>query len=191
MAEICSCWRNLDCLRNCHIKTEIIRIQDGLMWTSNKFNIANEHSHPRYYWCICLLIWNEIFSLVEEISSGSWNSLSKMAIYDLKSKSVPFITHKMTWFQRSDYMSSDSIEKLFWYYPQASIWADTPMYIISQSAWLALSAFLYGSTFMTTDAIQFATFQCWLQLVVFHLKGDYLSIFGLILIIFNQSLWVL
>ncbi len=34
----------------------------------------------------------------------------------------------------------------------------------------------------------FATFQCWLQLVVFHLKGAFLSIFVLILIIFNQSL---
>ncbi len=30
-----------------------------------------------------------------------------------------------------------------------------------------------------------------MQLVVFHLKGDFLSIFVLILIIFNQSLWVL
>ncbi len=34
-------------------------------------------------------------------------------------------------------------------------------------------------------------FQCWLQLVVFHLKQDFLSNFVLILIIFNLSLWVL
>ncbi len=39
--------------------------------------------------------------------------------------------------------------------------------------------------------IQFATFQCWLQQVVFHLKLDFKSISVLILIIFNQSLWVL
>ncbi len=38
---------------------------------------------------------------------------------------------------------------------------------------------------------QFATFQCWLQLVVFHLKGDFLSNLALILIILNLSLWVL
>ncbi len=35
----------------------------------------------------------------------------------------------------------------------------------------------------------FAPFQCWLQRVVFHLKGDFLSNFELILIIWNLSLW--
>ncbi len=38
---------------------------------------------------------------------------------------------------------------------------------------------------------QFASFQCWLQLVVFHLKGDFLSYFVFILIILSLSLWVL
>ncbi len=37
----------------------------------------------------------------------------------------------------------------------------------------------------------FAPFQCWLQLVVFHLKQDFLSNFVLILIILNLSLWML
>ncbi len=37
----------------------------------------------------------------------------------------------------------------------------------------------------------FASFQCWLQMVVFHLKGDFLSYFLLILIILSLSLWVL
>ncbi len=39
--------------------------------------------------------------------------------------------------------------------------------------------------------VYLATFQCWLQLVVFHLKGDFLLNFVLILIILNLSLWVL
>ncbi len=38
---------------------------------------------------------------------------------------------------------------------------------------------------------KFAPFQCWLQLVVFHLKGDFLSNFVLILIILNLLLWVI
>ncbi len=37
----------------------------------------------------------------------------------------------------------------------------------------------------------FTPFQCWLQLVVFHLKEDFLSNFVLILTILNLSLWVL
>ncbi len=37
----------------------------------------------------------------------------------------------------------------------------------------------------------FTPFQFWLQLVVFHLKGDFLSNLVLILIILNLSLWVL
>ncbi len=44
---------------------------------------------------------------------------------------------------------------------------------------------------MIRVTLPFAPFQCWLQLVVFHLKGDFLSNVVLILIILNISLWVL
>ncbi len=37
----------------------------------------------------------------------------------------------------------------------------------------------------------FSAFQCWLQLIVFHLKWDFLSTFVSILIILNLSLWLL
>ncbi len=39
--------------------------------------------------------------------------------------------------------------------------------------------------------IKFAPFQCWLQMVVFQLKCDFLSNFELIVIILNLLLWVL
>ncbi len=61
-----------------------------------------------------------------------------------------------------------------------------------------INFYIFSQWFMHTSAhlmwyyaLEFTLLQCWLQLVVFHLKVDFLSNFVLILIILNLSLWVL